>query len=317
LSHETASSFPASGPIRAAPGIEAPVAGGGRCDARPIHLGRVRRISPEAPCRSSSFNRRTSWRGRGQRGLQPYRAGRAGVALTVSSARTPRRRTWRRSWDGAESIAGGLMAVEDRPTGLKTRVIAHQQHVVGSIASVGDRWGRPTRNGSSSRWFRAARCRRRARGDYAKGWCRRGLLDVLKAECRRRAIWLSVDPKPFNRLDLEGLSLVTPNRRRRSNWRGWRTTCTPAIRWRTVPDERGRRPAGAASAGVAPDHAGVPGMLLCRREAAVSHTHRGARGVRRVGAGDTVLASFTLAIAAGASPSRRRPLRITRRAWWW
>ena len=39
------------------------------------------------------------------------------------------------------------------------------------------------------------------------------LLDEIKTLCRRHGIWLSVDPKPVHHLNLNGLSLITPNRK--------------------------------------------------------------------------------------------------------
>ena len=50
-------------------------------------------------------------------------------------------------------------------------------------------------------------------GDYGKGVVTQGLLDELKDLCRKRGVWLSLDPKPVHHLNLSGLSLITPNRK--------------------------------------------------------------------------------------------------------
>ncbi len=50
-------------------------------------------------------------------------------------------------------------------------------------------------------------------GDYGKGAVTQPLLNEIKSLCRGRGIWLSLDPKPVHRLDLSGLSLITPNRK--------------------------------------------------------------------------------------------------------
>lgn len=108
----------------------------------------------------------------------------------------------------------GLIQVADRPTALKTRVIAHQQHVVridrerkGLLA-----------DGDVARLVKAIRkalpnADAVVVGDYAKGVVTQGLLEALKADCRQAGVWLSVDPKPANGVVLDGLSLVTPNRK--------------------------------------------------------------------------------------------------------
>ncbi len=50
------------------------------------------------------------------------------------------------------------------------------------------------------------RLRQRRRHPAAAGRASRHL-------CRRRGVWLSLDPKPVHHLDLTGLSLITPNRK--------------------------------------------------------------------------------------------------------
>ena len=45
-------------------------------------------------------------------------------------------------------------------------------------------------------------------GDYGKGVVTETLLNELKSMCRARGLWLSLDPKPLNRINLAGLSLA-------------------------------------------------------------------------------------------------------------
>ncbi|MGV3771444.1 MAG: bifunctional heptose 7-phosphate kinase/heptose 1-phosphate adenyltransferase, partial [Verrucomicrobiales bacterium] len=141
-------------------------------------------------------------------------------------------------------------------------------------------------------------------GDYGKGVLSQPFLDELKSLCRLRGIWLSLDPKPVNKLNLSGLSLITPNRKEAFELAG----AQDALR---KPDPL----ADTALMKVADDlltrlapallliTLGDQGMLLCRRGEAPFHIPTVAQEVFDVsGAGDTVIASFTLAIAAGASP---------------
>ena len=126
----------------------------------------------------------------------------------------------------------------------------------------------------------------------------------LKGLCRRRGLWLSLDPKPVHRLDLSGLSLITPNRKE-------------AFELAKVPDEtRHANPLADANLLHAADRLlqdlrpavllitlGELGMLLCQRGQKPFHIPTVAQEVFDVsGAGDTVIALFTLAVAAGASP---------------
>ena len=140
--------------------------------------------------------------------------------------------------------------------------------------------------------------------DYAKGLVTQGLIDGLKQICRARGVWLSLDPKPVHRLNLKGLSLITPNRKE-------------AFELAELADEtRNSNPledrnlmivAGKLLAELRPAvlliTLGDLGMLLCQHGKRPFHIPTVAQEVFDVsGAGDTVIATFTLAIAAGASP---------------
>ena len=141
-------------------------------------------------------------------------------------------------------------------------------------------------------------------GDYGKGVVTQPLLEELKGICRRRGVWLSLDPKPVHHLNLSGFSLITPNRKEAFELAG-------------LPDEsRNSNPLADASLMRVAERLltelrpavllitlGELGMLLCRHGHKPFHIPTVAQEVFDVsGAGDTVIATFTLAIAAGASP---------------
>jgi D-beta-D-heptose 7-phosphate kinase/D-beta-D-heptose 1-phosphate adenosyltransferase len=200
---------------------------------------------------------------------------------------------------------GGLLADPERPTSLKTRIVAHQQQVV--------RIDREKRDGIDQRLLRRLATRLHSQinetaavivGDYGKGVVTQPLLDELKALCRTRGVWLSLDPKPIHQLNLTGLSLLTPNRKE-------------AFELARIPDEtRNPNPLADSNLRRVADTLlnelrpalllitlGEMGMLLCQRGQKLFHIPTVAQEVFDVsGAGDTVIASFTLAIAAGASP---------------
>jgi D-beta-D-heptose 7-phosphate kinase/D-beta-D-heptose 1-phosphate adenosyltransferase len=141
-------------------------------------------------------------------------------------------------------------------------------------------------------------------GDYAKGVVTQRLLDGAKKLCRERGAWLSMDPKPSHHLDLSGVSLLTPNRKEAFDLAGLADE-TPGA----PPTEDARLLAVVEKLLTELKPAlllvtlGDQGMLLCQRGHKAFHIPTVAQEVFDVsGAGDTVIASFTLAIVAGASP---------------
>ena len=141
-------------------------------------------------------------------------------------------------------------------------------------------------------------------GDYGKGVVTQSLVNALKELCRKRGVWLSFDPKPVHDLNLTGLSLITPNRKEAFELSGLPDDTRDA---NPLRDLNLVRTAGRLLNDIAPAllliTLGEQGMLLCRRGEKPDHIPTVAQEVFDVsGAGDTVIASFTLAIAAGASP---------------
>lgn len=267
--------------------------------------GNVSRISPEAPVPVVDFVRES---------LMP--GGAANVARNLSALQAAPELfglvggdEWgqRLSWLLTEQQVkcAGLVVDSDRATTIKTRIVAHQQQVV--------RVDRETRQPAS----RSATQRLVSEieegiatadavivGDYGKGVVTQPLLDELKQLCRARGLWLSVDPKPVHHLDLQNLSLITPNRKEAFELAGvvdGKRSDSP------LEDEALLRVTEKLLCDLRPAlllvTLGDQGMLLCRRDQLPFHIPTVAQEVYDVsGAGDTVIASFTLAIAAGASP---------------
>ncbi len=267
--------------------------------------GGVRRISPEAPVPVVEFQRESFMAGGAANVARNLTALGANTVLfgVVGSDAAAGQLKELLAGDGVD--CGGLVEVSDRPTALKTRVIAGQQHVVRIDRERRGALG--TRD--ATRLVDAVLAALPGTdavlvGDYGKGVVFQELLEALKRGCRERGIWLSADPKPVNRVDLSGLSLVTPNRKEAFELAGIEDdvhavdplsdppllavaekllqTLEPALLLITL---------------------GGLGMLLCRKGSEPFHIRTVAQEVFDVsGAGDTVIASFSLAIAAGASP---------------
>jgi rfaE bifunctional protein kinase chain/domain len=267
--------------------------------------GKVGRISPEAPVPVVEFDRESyipGGAGNVARNLADLHAA-AELFGTVGRDESALRlkQVLRHDRIGC----GGLFACENRMTSVKTRIIAHRQQIVRV-----DRESRSEIDEATTLRLLAGLERSLKTADavvlcdYDKGVVTQQLVNKAKALCRKRGVWLSVDPKPSHQLNLTGVSLLTPNRKEAFELAG-------------LPDEsRGEAPAEDAVLLRAADKLltelqpalllitlGDQGMLLCQRGQRPFHVPTVAREVFDVsGAGDTVIASFTLAIVAGASP---------------
>jgi D-beta-D-heptose 7-phosphate kinase/D-beta-D-heptose 1-phosphate adenosyltransferase len=267
--------------------------------------GRVSRISPEAPVPVVEFERESFMPG-GAANVARNLTALGGRADLFGAVGKDINATHLRKLLGEQNVGcTGLTPVPGHFTATKTRIVAHQQQVV--------RVDRETR-GELDAKATAALLRRLdallpqadavSVGDYGKGVVTQPLLDALKVRCRARGIWLSLDPKPVHKLDLRGLSLITPNRKEAFELAGLGDTTR-----HTDPfaDAQLMKVAEKLLAELSPAllliTLGELGLLLCQRGQKPFHIPTVAQEVFDVsGAGDTVIASFTLAIAAGASP---------------
>jgi rfaE bifunctional protein kinase chain/domain len=267
--------------------------------------GGVSRISPEAPVPVVEFSRESFMPG-----------GAANVARNLVSLATPAELFGAIGNDDAgrklQKILGeqnigcsGLVKSSARHTSVKTRIVAHQQQVV--------RIDRETRDGLDGKLTgrlitglksMLSKADAVIVGDYGKGVVTQQLLNELKSICHERGVWLSLDPKPVHHLNLGSLSLITPNRKE-------------AFELADLPDEtKNENPFADKNLMLVAERLlkelrpalllitlGELGMLLCQRGQKPFHIPTVAQEVFDVsGAGDTVIATFTLAIAAGASP---------------
>ncbi len=134
--------------------------------------------------------------------------------------------------------------------------------------------------------------------DYAKGAIDLELLTQIVAQAERRRLLVALDPKPRRRLPFKNIGLITPNK-------------NEAIELADMQNEisQGEFPAEEICARIWEKHKprdlvitlGADGMLLSREGKILRHIPTFAREVFDVsGAGDTVIAALTLALAAGA-----------------
>jgi len=267
--------------------------------------GSVSRISPEAPVPVLDFARESFMPG-----------GAANVARNLVALETPAELFGVIGTDDAgdklqkllcDTNIGcpGLVKSPTRHTSIKTRIVAHQQQVVRV-----DRETRGAVDGKTLASLLAEIKKALAKadavivGDYGKGVVTQPLLNEIKSLCHERGVWISLDPKPVHKLNLNGLSLITPNRKE-------------AFELANLSDDtKNANPLADENLMLVTDRLfrelnpalllitlGELGMLLCQRDHKPFHIPTVAQEVFDVsGAGDTVIATFTLAIAAGASP---------------
>jgi D-beta-D-heptose 7-phosphate kinase/D-beta-D-heptose 1-phosphate adenosyltransferase len=267
--------------------------------------GSVARISPEAPVPVLDFERESFMPGGAANVARNLTALNASTNLLGVIGLDQAGRQLKRLLTTHHIGCRGLVASAGRRTSVKTRVVAHKQQVV--------RIDRETRDGLTpalvQRLVTAAETLSPGLdavivGDYGKGVVTQALLEQLKQLCRQHGIWLSLDPKPVHHLNLAGLSLITPNRKE-------------TFELANLPDDMRHpnpladKPLMAAAERLLHElrpavlliTLGELGMLLCQRGQKPFHIPTVAREVFEVsGAGDTVIATFTLAVAAGASP---------------
>jgi D-beta-D-heptose 7-phosphate kinase/D-beta-D-heptose 1-phosphate adenosyltransferase len=267
--------------------------------------GSVRRISPEAPVPVVEFERESFMPG-----------GAANVARNLTALQVPTElfgivghdetaRRLKQLLVEQQVICDGVLGDRTRPTSIKSRIIAHHQQMVRvDRESTSPLSPKPLRRLLEALEDRIYQADAVVVGDYGKGVVTQSMLEAVKKICRERGVWLSLDPKPINRIDLSGLSLITPNRKEAFELAGKHDGL------------RAPEPLGDAALMEVAETLlerlkpalllitlGDQGMLLCLRGEKPVHIPTVAQEVFDVsGAGDTVIATFTMAIAAGASP---------------
>lgn len=267
--------------------------------------GRVARISPEAPVPILEFERESFMPGGAANVARNLAGFAAHTTLFGITGRDPAAQQLRSLLKVERVDCRGLVGVGHRMTTRKIRLVAQQQQVARVDRESTGELERADRN-------RLMRLLRRALpetdavivGDYGKGVVSQALLDELREACRLRGVWLSLDPKPVHNLDLAGLSLITPNRKEAFELAGLRDPGK-------VEDPLQDKPLcavverlmGMLRPALLLVTLGEQGMLLCARDGQPNVIPTVAQEVFDVsGAGDTVIAAMTLAVAAGASP---------------
>jgi D-beta-D-heptose 7-phosphate kinase/D-beta-D-heptose 1-phosphate adenosyltransferase len=193
---------------------------------------------------------------------------------------------------------GGLVEDASKPTIIKTRVIGHSQQMLRiDREEIG-----PPSGGATKALM--AKIREMAKGasaiivsDYAKGAASQEIIDAIRGCANKKGIPWIVDPKPAHKRLYKGATALTPNSKELNE-----LSQRPA----KTDDELAKAASELAL------ELGLEGLLVTRSEKGVALVKPGggrraiwaipteAREVYDVsGAGDTVIAAFAAALAAG------------------
>ncbi len=193
--------------------------------------------------------------------------------------------------------AGWIVADRMRRTTTKTRIIARNQQIVRidreDNAEIAGEVLETTLDRAMAALEKAAAC---VISDYGKGVITRALLDAVLAEAHRREVPVCVDPKETHFFSYRGVAVITPNQSEAGAAYGRRLRDVPTLlaAGRYLREELECRSVLITR--------GEHGMTLFASEGAPLQFAAVATEVFDVtGAGDTVVSSYALALAAGAT----------------
>lgn len=259
--------------------------------------GTVTRISPEAPVPVVRLGSESTLLGGAGNVARNLLALGAGVNLVGVVGRDRGGEQFRECLEKAGLNGAGLIEIPDRTTTIKTRVIAHHQQVVRIDCEVTEQLPPPARSALIRRTISGLPAARALLiSDYDKGVISSEVLSGVLPAAERARIPIAVDPKPSNYEHYRPVTVVTPNAREAREMAG--------LRGREDPDhleagETIRKHLGCAAVLLTQ---GERGMTLFQASDRPLHVPAVAKEVFDVtGAGDTVIAVLTLALAAGAS----------------
>jgi len=259
--------------------------------------GKVSRISPEAPVPVVEIEDESTRLG-GAANVANNIASLGGIPMMIGVVGNDA---------GAESLrklvvekgfpTDGIVVDSSRSTTIKTRVIAHGQHVVRIDQEVKEYLNSEV----EGRVLASLKnCIGSLDGiileDYNKGVFTKGLIQSIIQLARVQKKVITVDPKFLNFFDYQGVSVFKPNRKETEEALGRRLLTLQDM------ETAGRDLLTRLDADNVLLTLGEKGMLLLERNGSVSHVETKARHVADVsGAGDTVIATLTMALSAGAS----------------
>jgi D-beta-D-heptose 7-phosphate kinase/D-beta-D-heptose 1-phosphate adenosyltransferase len=276
------------------PGIRLAVVGD--CMVDRFLWGRVDRISPEAPVPVVRLERETVKLGGAANVAHNIRCLGAEVILVGVVGRDEAAATLMSLLQERSLTSAGIVPLQDRPTTLKTRIIAHHQQVVRADAEN----DAPLATAEIDKLLDSLRTMGPYDGillsDYGKGVLTPSSLARLIEYGRSTGAVIAVDPKNGDFSQYRGVTTLTPNQREAE------LACAMTISDHHSLAEAGKTLLARTESKAVLITRGEHGMALYERDGGDHHLPTEATEVYDVtGAGDTVIATYTAALASGAS----------------
>jgi len=262
-------------------------------------FGTVGRISPEAPVPVVAVTRDARVPGGAANVARNIAGLRAGVLLAGLVGNDAAGRDVSRMLRKQGIGVSAVVADRDRPTTVKTRVIAHSQQVVRVDR---EQKGLPSRKTHDALMGKVLAALEGVDGvvfsDYRKGALSEELVRRVIAKARRKGLFVAVDPKLSDFSFYGGCSIITPNKGEAQAALGGRELRDDIEVW-----EGGKALLRKSRAEAVLITRGEEGMTLIERgRKSCFHVPALAREVFDVtGAGDTVIGTLAACLAAGAS----------------
>ena len=259
------------------------------------YWGSVKRISPEAPVPVVEVDTESTRFGGAANVAQNIRSLGAEPLLVGLVGNDHAGETVIAMMREAGLDTSGVIVDGGRQTTIKTRVIAHSQHVV----RIDNESRGACPDALLPRLLDAVRYKIQTLDailieDYNKGVMTRTLIGELLTLARKYERIVTVDPKFENFLEYKGVTVFKPNRREAEEVLGGR------LRTREDHERAGRQLLDLLDADNVLLTRGEDGLSLFQRGGGVLHLPSAAEHVEDVsGAGDTVISTLTVALAAG------------------
>ena len=260
------------------------------------YWGSVARISPEAPVPVVEVESESTRLG-GAANVANNIASLGGTPIMMGAVgQDDAGKTLSRIIEELQFPTSGIVYDDSRPTTVKTRVIAHSQHVV--------RIDLEAKNDVSEevqvRLLQLLEDQLDSihgiiLEDYNKGVLAKSLIVRITEMARKKNIIVTVDPKFNNFFDYKNVTIFKPNRKETEEALGMRLSSDENIK------KAGKELLNKLGAENVLLTLGERGMTLFERSGSISNFPTAARRVADVsGAGDTVISTLTMALASEA-----------------
>jgi D-beta-D-heptose 7-phosphate kinase/D-beta-D-heptose 1-phosphate adenosyltransferase len=259
--------------------------------------GSVTRISPEAPVPVVSLERESTHLGGAANVAANLKGLGAEPVLCGLVGRDDAGHTLRRRLDEAGIAVDGIVDSEERPTTVKTRIVAHQQQIVRLDEEDVSPLSLEVAESLMEVAVRAMdRCDVVLMSDYAKGVLAPSVVEAVLSAARSGDKKVIIDPKGKDYTKYTGAFLLTPNQKEAMEATGL------SVAGRDELERAARHLADGLGLHAMLVTRGEHGMMLVETGETTFELPASAREVYDVtGAGDTVIATLTGALAAGLS----------------